>query len=351
MMLRELLFAARDMGASSIYIVPGAAVSCKEHGEIFPLTGDSLLAEDAENLVMQAYELAGRSIEELYQKGDDDFSFPVPGLSRFRCSAYLQRGSIAAACKKIPYELPDPDVLKIPGAVMNLASREDGLILIAGATGRGKSTTLTCMVDQINRTRAAQIMLLEDPIEYLHQHKKSLVSQREVPDDAHSFFRALRSVLRQESDVVMLGELPDTDTMRMALTASDMGKLLLAAMDTESVPETIEWIVDAFAVHQQSKVRDKISRVLRAVVVQKLIPKKDGGRIAVFEVMVVTPAIQNLIREGKTELLEEAIYGGTGQGMLSMDAELQRLFRAGVITKDTALLYAINREALAKRLF
>ncbi len=351
MELKEMLQAAHTMGASDIFLIPGARVSCKVRGEIVPISGDILMPADTERLVGEAYQYANRSIEHLNRNGDDDFSFPLPGVSRFRCNAYFQRGTMAATCRSISFELPDPDDLKIPGAVMNLTSLQNGMILVTGPAGSGKSTTLACMIDWINENRGGHIITIEDPIEYLHKHKKSLISQREVPNDARSFSRALRAVLRQAPEVIMLGEMRDLDTIRTAITAAETGHLVLSSLHTTGASKTVDRILDTFPAEQQAQIRMQLSLVLRAVVSQRLIPRKDGGRMAVFEVMVVNPAIQNLIRDGRTQQIDNVIFGGTGQGMLAMDAELQKLFKNGEITRETALLYAMNPETLSKRLF
>ena len=205
-------------------------------------------------------------------------------------------------------------------------------------------------VDEINRTRGGHIVTIEDPIEFIHNHKNSLVSQRDVPNDAPTFARALRAALRQAPDVIMLGEMRDLETIRTAITAAETGHLLLSSLHTTGAAKTVDRILDTFPAEQQAQIRVQVSMVLRAVVSQRLVPKKDGGQVAVFEVMTVNPAIQNLIRDGRTHQIDNAIFGGAGQGMLSMDAELQRLCRAGTITRDTALLYAVSPETLAKRI-
>ena len=205
-------------------------------------------------------------------------------------------------------------------------------------------------MDKINQERHGHIVTVEDPIEYIHNHKNSIVSQREVPNDSPTFARALRASLRQAPDVIMLGEMRDLETIKTAITAAETGHLLLSSLHTTGAAKTVDRILDTFPAEQQAQVRVQISMVLRAVVSQRLIPKKDGGQVAVFEVMTVNPAIQNLIRDGRTHQIDNAIFGGSNQGMMSMDAELQRLFRAGVITRETALLYAVSPETLMKRL-
>ena len=350
MELRDILHKASELGGSDIFIVPGARVTCKVKGAMVPLTDDVVMPSGSEELVRAAYELAHRDIAKLHEEGDDDFSFALAGLSRFRCNAYIQRGSIAATCRMVAFGLPDPKSLGIPDMVMDLTRNLNGMILVTGPAGSGKSTTLACMVDRINQQRHGHIVTIEDPIEHIHNHKMSLVSQRDVPNDVPTFARALRAALRQAPDVILLGEMRDLESIKIAITAAETGHLLLSSLHTTGASKTVDRILDTFPAKQQAQVRMQLSMVLRAVVSQRLVPKKEGGQIAVFEVMTVTPAVQNLIRDGRTHQIDNAIFGGAGQGMLSMDAELQRLCRAGVITRDTALLYAVNPEILAKRL-
>ena len=346
----ELLRRAVEMGGSDVFVIPGSGVTVKAHDSFVKLTDDRLKPEDTERLVREMYGLAHRDFSLLDRQGDDDFSFALLNVSRFRCNAYRQRGTIAAICRIVKFELPDAEAMHIPPVVMGLASQRSGMILVTGPAGSGKSTTLACMVDRINETRDAHIVTIEDPIEYLHRHKRSLVSQREVPNDAATFSRALRAALRQAPDVVLLGEMRDLDTIRTAITAAETGHLLLSSLHTIGAAKTVDRIIDTFPAEQQQQIRVQLSMVLRAVVSQRLVPTADGGRTPVFEVMTVNAAIQNMIRDGRTHQIDNVIYGGSDRNMLSMDQELQRLVRAGKVTRETALLYAANPEILAKRL-
>ena len=350
MELKDILKKAIELDGSDIFIVPGAHVTCKVKGDMVELTDDIVKPDGTEQLVREAYTLAGRDIAKLRDDGDDDFSFALAGLSRFRCNAYYQRGTMAATCRTVAFGLPDPRELGIPDLVMDLTKFRNGMILVTGPAGSGKSTTMACMVDKINATRGGHIVTIEDPIEYIHHHRRSIVSQRDVPNDAPTFPRALRAALRQAPDVIMLGEMRDLETISTAITAAETGHLLLSSLHTTGAAKTVDRILDTFPAEQQAQVRIQISMVLRAVVSQRLVPKKDGGQVAVFEVMTVNPAVQNLIRDGRTHQIDNAIFGGSGQGMLSMDAELQRLYRAGVITRESALMYAVSPDTLAKRL-
>ena len=346
--LDEVLRKALSYEGSDVFIVPGSQIMTKSSGKMIALTEEKALPADISVMVDRAYELAGRGRETLEKEGDDDFSFAVRDLSRFRCNTYLQRGSLAMTCRVVAFGIPDPKQRNIPDVVMRLSELRSGMVLVTGPAGNGKSTTLACIVDRINSTRSGHIITIEDPIEYLHPHKKCLVSQREVPGDASTFARALRAALRQAPDVIMLGEMRDIETISTAITAAETGHLLLSSLHTLGAAKTIDRVIDAFPANQQNQIRAQLSMVLRAVVSQRLILTKDGALHPVFEVMCVNPAIQNLIREGKTHQIDNAIFGG-GQDMLSMDAELARLLRDGMIDKEQAQLYAIHPETLERQ--
>ena len=348
MELAALLKQAVSMGGSDIFIIPGSGLVVKVNGEMKPLADERLMTADTETLVRKMYELAHRDFEILEREGDDDFSFAILDVSRFRCNAYRQRGSVAAVCRIVNFELPDPGKMHIPPMVLEMAGLRSGMVLVTGPAGSGKSTTLACMVNRINETRSAHIVTIEDPIEYLHRHRKSLVSQREVPNDAATFARALRAALRQAPDVIMLGEMRDLDTIRTAITAAETGHLLLSSLHTIGAAKTVDRMIDTFPAEQQAQIRIQLSMVLRAVVSQRLILTKDGTLHPVFEVMCVNPAIQNLIREGKTHQIDNAIFGG-GADMLSMDTELARLLRDGKIDKEQASLLAIHPETVERQ--
>ncbi|MDD6050424.1 MAG: PilT/PilU family type 4a pilus ATPase [Clostridiales bacterium] len=352
MELLDILKQTLNMGGSDIFIVPGSPVMVKVKGHLESVFPERVMPEDTEKLIHQTYELAkNREMTLLLQDGDDDFSFSLERLCRFRCNAYRQRGTLAAAYRVLTFGLPDPRKLNIPELVIDLATLRNGMVLVTGPAGSGKSTTLACIVDCINQSRSGHIITIEDPIEYLHGHRRSLVSQREVPADAPTFARALRAALRQAPDVIMLGEMRDEETMQTAITAAETGHLLLSSLHTVGAAKTIDRIVDAFPPNQQQQVRIQLSMVLRAVVSQRLVPTLDGGLAPVFEVMTVTSAVQNLIREGKTYQLDNVIYTGSAeQTMLSMDNELLRLCRDKRIARETAILYAVNPDALRKRL-
>ena len=352
MNLIDLLKRTLEMGGSDMFIVPGSPVMVKVHGRLAPISEGRLTPDQTANLINSTYVLAaGRSNELLMTQGDDDFSFSLEKLSRFRCNAYSQRGTLAATYRVVAFGLPNPDALNIPTLVMEQADLHGGMVLVTGPAGSGKSTTLACMLDRINNRRTGHVITIEDPIEFLHPHKKSLVSQREVPNDAPTFARALRAALRQAPDVIMLGEMRDHETMQTAITAAETGHLLLSSLHTVGAAKTIDRIIDAFPANQQQQVRVQLSMVLKAVVSQRLVPRVDGGQMPVFEVMTINTAVQNLIREGKTHQIDNVIFGAAaGHSMLSMDGELERLYREGVISRDNALLYAANPDLLRRKL-
>ncbi|MBQ8159312.1 MAG: PilT/PilU family type 4a pilus ATPase [Clostridia bacterium] len=347
--LTEMLRDGIQQGGSDIFIIPGSPVMAKCHGKMVPLS-ERILPKDSETLIQEAYALAGREMTILTEDGDDDFSFAIRDVSRFRCNAYNQRGTLAATCRAVTFGLPDPEAMGIPKLVMQLASLRNGMILVTGPAGSGKSTTMACMINQINHSREGHIITIEDPIEYLHHHEKSLVSQREVPNDSPTFERALRAALRQAPDVIMLGEMRDLETIKTAITAAETGHLLVSSLHTIGASKTVDRIIDTFPPEQQAQIRVQLSMILKAVVSQRLVPTVDGHQTAVFEVMTVNAAIQNLIRDGRTHQIDNAIFAGNNQEMLSMDNELARLCKAGRITRDVALSFAMNPETLQRRI-
>ena len=345
-----LLKKAVELGGADVFVVPGASVMVKVNNDMLNLTEEKLNPARSEELIKQMYAMARRDIAQLDKSGDDDFSFAIPDVSRFRCNAYRQRGTFAAICRIVNFELPNPKDMMIPDMVMALCEQRSGMILVTGPTGSGKSTTLACMVNRINETRQNHIVTIEDPIEYLHRHKRSLVSQREVPNDTGTFSRALRAALRQAPDVIMLGEMRDLETIRTAITAAETGHLILSSLHTVGAAKTVDRIIDAFPAEQQAQIKSQLSLVLKAVVSQRLVPDVKGGRLPVFEVMSVNPAIQNMIRDGRTHQIDNVIYGSSDKSMLSMDTELMRLVREGKISRETAVLYSANPDTLSKRL-
>ena len=340
-----------NKGGSDVYIVPGAPITAKVHGMLVGLSPERLSIKDCEEIIGAIYALGNhRDMTMLRAHGDDDFSLSISQLGRFRCNVYKQRGSLAAVLRVVPFGLPDAKQLHIPDVVLDMFNVKRGMILVTGPGGSGKTTTLACMIDRINRETSGHIITVEDPIEYIHPHKRCLVSQREVINDTETFAKALRAALRQVPDVILLGEMRDYETIQTALTAAETGHLLLSTLHTVGAAKTIDRIVDVFPANQQQQVRIQLSMVLQAVISQQLIPTVDDSLEPAFEVMISNSAIQNIIREGKGHQLDNAIYAGASQGMRSMDGELLRLYREKRITKENALLYATNPDMLERKL-
>ncbi len=275
------------------------------------------------------------------QNGEVDFSHTIHGLSRFRVNAFRQRGSVAIAVRLIPEQVPTLDQLELPEVVANLARKPRGLILVTGPTGSGKSTTMAAMINLINEEQSCNIITLEDPIEYLHRHKKSLINQREVNADTRSFANGLRAALREDPDVILVGEMRDMDTISIAVRAAETGHLVLATLHTSDASQTIDRIIDVFPPYQQQQIRTQLSLTLQGIISQQLLPRRSGtGRVVAVEILVATPAVRNLVREGKSHQLLTVIQTGAKTGMQSMDAALRDLCRAGVVSDEEALMRA-----------
>ncbi|MCD7764705.1 MAG: PilT/PilU family type 4a pilus ATPase [Lachnospiraceae bacterium] len=347
--ITSFLKSAVEADASDVFFVAGLPATYKVNGTLQHI-GDRLMPSDTEELIQEIYKMAGnRPIDHFLSVGDDDFSFAVPGLSRFRVSTYKQRGSLAAVIRVIAFDLPDPGTLGIPPVVLSLSNTTKGLILVTGPAGNGKSTTLACLVDRINSSRADHIITLEDPIEFLHRHKKSIVSQREISTDTNNYLTALRASLRQSPDVILLGEMRDYETIQTAMTAAETGHLVLSSLHTIGAANTISRIIDVFEPSQQRQISIQLSMVLHAVVSQQLVPAKDGSLIPAFEIMIMTPAISNMIRDNKIHQIEGVIYTSAKEDMISMDNSLLQLYKTGKITAETALQYCTNIEMMRKK--
>ncbi len=351
MNITEYLTEATDQDASDVFIVVGRPLSIKVNGILREMTDSPLLPADTEQLIKEIYDMdEGRDMDRLIKSGDDDFSFAIRGVSRFRASVYKQRGTLAAVVRVITFQIPEPAELGITPEVLGLADYTKGLVLVTGPAGSGKSTTLACIIDQINSTREDHIITLEDPLEFLHSHKKSIVSQREINSDTESYIAALRAALRQSPDAILLGEMRDYETIQVAMTAAETGHLILSTLHTIGAANTIDRIIDVFPPNQQHQIAVQLSMVLRAVVSQQLVPAVDGRLIPVFERMTVTPAIRNMIRENKIHQIDGVVYSSNTGEMASMDNGLQKLYKSGRITAAAALQYASNPEMLAKKL-
>lgn len=343
----ELVNIATEKKASDIHITVGIPPILRINGQLIYFNEEKLKPEDTKTLVYET--LNEDLIKELEEKGEVDTSFSSPGIGRYRVNAYKQRGSYGMALRIIPLEIPSVDDLGLPIVVKDLARLPRGLILVTGPTGSGKSTTLATMINQINNERRCHILTLEDPIEYLHRHNQSIVNQREIGTDSRSFANGLRAALRQDPDVILVGEMRDLETISIALTAAETGHLVLSTLHTNGAAKTIDRIIDVFPPHQQQQVRVQFSSAIQAIISQQLLPKADeSGRVAAFEVMVATTAIRNLIREDKIHQIDTAIQTGAKYQMQTMDASLLELYRKGLISKDSALTQAINQENIKK---
>lgn len=347
----EFLTKTTQEGASDLFIVAGRPLSYKKNGKLIQADEERMMPDQCEAFVREIYDLAGhRDISRFLACGDDDFSFAVQGLSRYRVSTYLQRGSLSAVIRVITFELPNPDALGIPESIIRLSDMKKGLVLVTGPAGSGKSTTLACIIDEINRTQEKHIITLEDPLEFLHRHKKSIVSQREISSDTESYLTALRASLRQSPDVILLGEMRDFETISVAMTAAETGHLVLSTLHTLGAANTIDRIIDVFPPNQQRQISVQLSSVLQAVVSQQLIPAKDETLVPAFELMTTTPAIRNMIRENKIHQIDGLIYSSAGKDMLSMDNSILALYKSGKISETEALSHASNPEMLKRKL-
>jgi len=324
-------------GASDVHFTTGAVPMVRVSGALKPLEGYATLSP--EPLRRSIYAIMTQKQRETFESNLElDFSYSVRGLARFRVNIYQQRESVGAAFRVIPYEIKPLEDLGVPAVVGNFAGMPRGLVLVTGPTGSGKSTTLASIVDLANRTREDHIMTVEDPIEFLHRHKKSLVNQREVGQDTHSFANALKHVLRQDPDIILVGEMRDLETISVALTAAETGHLVFATLHTQDAAQTIDRVIDVFPSGQQAQVRTQLAGAIQGVVCQTLCKKADGvGRAVATEVLVATPAIRNLIREGKTHQIYSAMQAGAKQGMHTMDQHLADLVKSGKISYEVGL--------------
>jgi len=339
----ELCAMAVEAGASDLHITTALPPTVRIDGTLHTLPFERLRPLDTQRLMYDV--LTDRQIERFEREHELDLSYGIRGLGRFRVNVYMQRGSVAAALRAIPTSAPNIDELHLPSIILDITSRHSGLVLVTGQTGSGKSTTLATMVSHINHTRSCHILTVEDPIEYLHAHAMSMVNQREVGEDSLSFASALRSALREDPDVVLIGEMRDLETVEAALSVAETGHLVFGTLHTRSAPQTIDRIIDVFPPHQQEQVRVMLSNCIEAVITQQLIPRAtSAGRVPAVEIMIATSAIRNLIREAKTHQMPTVIETGMHYGMQTMDGSLADLVRRGVITHDEAAARALDPE-------
>lgn len=348
MEIREILEIANSMDASDIHLIVGKAPIFRVHGEIVELqNGERMMPEDAQRLI---YSILNDSQQKAFEeKKELDFSFGINTLGRYRANIHMQRGTVAAAIRTITTDIPDLTSLGLPKSVEKFADVNNGLVLVTGPTGSGKSTTLAAIIDKINTQTAQHIITVEDPIEYLHRHKKSVVEQREIKTDTESFASALKYAMRQDPDVILIGEMRDLETIEAALTAAETGHLVFATLHTNDAAQTIDRIVDVFPTNQQEQIRLQLSTTLKGVVAQQLIPRIDKkGRVLAVEVLVGTPAISNLIREAKTHQIYSMIETGTRFGMKSMESSLKELYEKRFISFDDMAKRSRNAQLMEK---
>ncbi|MEG0978757.1 MAG: PilT/PilU family type 4a pilus ATPase [Oscillospiraceae bacterium] len=350
MNLIDVLSGAVDKQASDIFVLSSLPLSYKLNGLIIPQDDEKITPETAKKLITKIYESAGRSMERLQTTGDDDFSLAVSGLSRFRVSTYKQRGSFAAVIRLVSFDIPDYKDLSIPEQVMDISEKTKGLVLVTGPAGGGKSTTLACIIDRINSTRNGHIITLEEPLEYLHRNKKSIISQREIETDTDNYVTALRACLRQSPDVILVGEMRDYETIKIAMTAAETGHLVISTLHTVGATNTIDRVIDVFPPNQQQQIRVQLAQLLQSVVSQQLIPTIDGGLVPAFEVMNLNSAIRNMIRESKVHQIDSVISTSASEGMLGMDTSIFNLYKLGKISRENAIKFASNPDMLKKKI-
>ena len=349
MQIVDILKAAQQQNSSDIHIAPGNPVMLRIDGMLVPQGNQVLTNVETDNLLSPIVPQELKDV--LKEKGELDFAFSVEGFSRVRANVFRQRGSYAAALRILSYDVPTPQQLGIPQSVVNLTTKMRGLVLVTGATGSGKSTTLASLIDVIAARDSKNIITLEDPIEYLHSRRRSIVAQREVGKDTLSYAAALRAALRQDPDVILVGEMRDLETISTAITAAETGHLVLSTLHTIGAASTIDRIVDVFPPHQQQQIRVQLSMVLESVISQQLIPTADKkSRVAAFEVMHSTPAIKNLIREAKSPQINSTIQTSKKLGMQTMDDAIFDLYMKGDIDKENAVSYAQDSQIMEKRI-
>lgn len=348
--LEEILTIGKEQNASDVHLTVGVPPKIRINGKLVALPYDRLLPPDTQAYAEEI--MNEKQMATFLEKGEHDMSFSIRSLGRYRVNAFHQRGSIALALRIVGTEIPDPLKLGVPHSVIDLYSRKRGLILVTGPTGSGKSTTLAAIIDKINKCREAHIITLEDPIEYLHSHQMSIVNQREIGIDSQSYANALRAALREDPDVILVGEMRDFETISVAITAAETGHLVLSTLHTIGAASTVDRVIDVFPPHQQQQIRVQFANVLEAVISQQLVPTSDGqGRVAAFEVLHANHAVRNLIREGKSHQLMSVMQTNRKMGMMPMDEALQELYLQGRISREMAIQFAVDPDSMENKLF
>lgn len=344
-----LIKKARDLRASDVHIGAGAAASARIDGDIVPI-GEEIMKPDLINTMLDGIIDSADAARTLKETGELDMPYSIPGVARLRVNVYRQRGSYAIAARLLNPTIPTPEALGIPESVVKMCDKKRGLILFTGPTGSGKSTSLASLIDVVNTKYRHHIITLEDPIEYLHHHKKCIVHQREIGSDTKSYANALRAALREDPDVILIGEMRDLETISIAATAAETGHLVFSTLHTVSAVDTVNRIIDVFPPHQQQQIRTQLADILECVVSEQLLPRIEGkGRVAAYEVMISNAAIRNYIREEKTFQITTVIQTNKAAGMMTMDDSLMELYRSGAISKETAINYCRDRNAMEKK--
>ncbi len=347
--IEQLLQIAREMQASDIHLTVGLPPRVRVNGELMNLNYPKLMSDDVEKLVIPT--MNQQLLDTFKKDGEIDYSFSVPSVGRYRVNAFRQRGAVACAMRAVATEIPDPEMLGVPQSVIDLYARKRGLVLVTGPTGSGKSTTLASIINRVNENRNAHVITLEDPIEYLHSHKRAMINQREIGLDTNSYAAALRAALREDPDVILVGEMRDLETISTAITAAETGHLVFSTLHTIGAAATIDRIIDVFPPHQQQQIRFQLAVVLEAVISQQLLPRIDRpGRVAAFEVLHGSVSVKNLIREGKTYQIPAYMQSSKKDGMITMDDALIDLYRQGMISYEDAVGFAQDMTYVGKRL-
>ena len=342
----DVLRLAIDKKASDIHLTVGLPPMVRLDGEIIPLPYHPLTPKDSRRLVYDT--LTNDQLERFETKHELDFGYSVKDLARFRFNVYMQRGSVAGALRVIPTKIPPFESLGLPHVIREMSKRTSGLILVTGPTGSGKTTTIASMIDDLNENLAAHILTIEDPVEYIHRHKRCMVNQRELHHDTYSLHDALRAVLREDPDIILVGELRDLETIEAALTLAETGHLVFGTLHTRNAPASVDRIVDVFPSDQQDQIRVLLGNTLEGIVAQQLLPKIGGGRCAAIEVMLGSSAVKNLIREGKTHQMYSVIEMSGNAGMQTMDRSLSDLYRAGIVSFDECIMRAIDKDTFTR---
>ena len=346
--IEKLLGKAKESGASDVHITVGVPPKVRVQGRLKSMEFDKLMPEETEKLLTSI--MTEEQKNYLDENGEVDFSFAIPALGRFRANVFKQRGSYAAAFRIVLTEVADEEELGLPREVTDLSMLKRGLVLVTGPAGSGRTTTLAALIDKINSYREVHVITLEEPIEYLHQHKKAIVNQREIGIDAESYPKALRAALRENPDVIMIGGMRDSETVRLALTAAEAGHLVLSTLHTVGAGNTIQRLVEMFPEGQHMQVRLQLANVLEAVVSQQLLPSETGKRVPAFEIMRMSPDIRNLIRDGRIYQITGAMQEDVKHGMQTMDEAILELYLRGMISKETVLANAVDVFSIERKL-